>query len=104
MTIDRRHLVRRHNPVLTSAHPTNVLTVGNGDIAMTVDLSGLQTFAAFHELQPDPRRVGNDGSSGLPQQRRRAFDQDDFQIPLRTQSSWGWYRTRGVRTSRRMKR
>lgn len=97
MTVDRRRLVRRHNPVLCEPHATNTLTVGNGDIAMTVDLSGLQTFPSFHELRPDPRRVIDDGSTGLPEQRQRQFDRDDFQIPLRTQAGWGWYRTRAER-------
>ncbi|MDT0317846.1 hypothetical protein [Streptomyces millisiae] len=97
LTVDRRRLVRRHNPVLSAPHPVDTLTVGNGDLAMTVDVSGLQTFPNFHELRPDPRRVVSDGRGGLPEQRRRPFDRDDFQIPLRTQSSWGWYRTRGRR-------
>lgn len=98
--IDRRRLVRRHNPVLTAAHPTGALTVGNGDIALTVDASGLQSFPRFHELVPDPRRVPLDGFSGLPEQLARRFDADDFQIPLRTQSSWGWYSTRTERKVR----
>ncbi|CAM5312731.1 hypothetical protein [Streptomyces aurantiogriseus] len=97
MTLDRRQLVRRYNPVLTAPHPTDVLTVGNGDIAMTVDLSGLQTFPEFHELRPDPRRVVDDGEAGLPAHLPRPFDRDDHQIPLRTQSTWGWYRTRTER-------
>lgn len=95
--VDRRRLVRAHNPVLSGAHPTAVLTVGNGDIAMSVDVSGLQTFPGFHELVPDPHRVVRDQLSGLPPQRARAHDPDDFQIPLRTQSTWGWYRTRATR-------
>jgi hypothetical protein len=97
VNVDRRVLVRRHNPVLTSAHPTGVLTVGNGDAALTVDLSGLQTFPAFHSIRPDPQRVVRDGLTGLPDQPARTFDIDDFQIPLRTQSTWGWYQTRPVR-------
>lgn len=92
--VDRRSLVRRHNPVLTATHPTAALTIGNGDIAMTVDITGLQTFPVFHELVPDPHRVAVTGIDGLPEQRVRTFDADDFQIPLRTQSSWAWYRTR----------
>ncbi|GAA1650075.1 hypothetical protein [Actinoplanes couchii] len=96
----RRALVRRHNPVLTEAHPVNTLTVGNGDIAMTVDVTGLQSFPALHELRPDPRRVVGDGIRELPEQVRRDFDRDDFQIPLRIQSTWGWYETRGRRTYR----
>lgn len=92
--IDRRKLVRRHNPVLTAAHQTNVLTLGNGDFAVSVDVTGLQTFASAHELRPDPRRVVTDGLGGLPSQPARDFSVDDFQIPLRTQSTCHWYRTR----------
>src|SRR4051812_12476965 len=94
MKINRRSTVCRHNPVLTQPHATNTLSVGNGDVAMTVDISGLQTFPAFHELRPDPLRIADDGSKGLPEQQVRPFNVDDFQIPLRTQSSWGWYSTR----------
>lgn len=97
VTIDRRGLVRRHNPVYTAAHPTAVLTVGNGDIAMSVDVSGLQTFPGFHEIVPDPRRRVTDGVDGLPEQEVRDFDVEDFQIPLRTQCGWAWYRTRTTR-------
>lgn len=95
--VDRLALVHRNNPVLTRPHPCNTLTVGNGDAAMTVDLTGLQTFPDYHELRPDPHRVPSNGAEGLPEQRQRAFDPDDFQIPLRTQSTWGWYTTRPVR-------
>lgn len=97
MTIDRRRLVSRHNPVFTAAHPVDVLTIGNGDIAMTVDASGLQTFPGFHELRPDPHRIPSDGMAGLPEPKPRRFDRDDFQIPLRTQSNWGWYSSRTCR-------
>jgi hypothetical protein len=97
MRIERRALVTRHNPVFVRPHPADTLTVGNGNIAMTVDLSGLQTFPDFHELRPDPHRVASDG---LPKQEQRPFAKDDYQIPLRVQSSWGWYRARGRRTYR----
>jgi len=97
VTLDRRRVVQRHNPVLCEPHATNALTIGNGDVAMTVDISGLQTFPSFHELRPDPLRIPDSGSRGLPEQRLRAFDPDDFQIPLCTQSTWGWYSTRGQR-------
>lgn len=96
--IDRRALVDRHNPVLTGAAPaTEVLTVGNGDCALTVDVTGLQTMPGLHALRPDPLRVVGDGSDGLPEQIDRAFSAADFQIPIQTQSSWGWYSSRPVR-------
>lgn len=99
-SINRRQLVRRHNPVLTSAHPSDAFTVGNGDFAVTVDITGLQTIPAFHELVPDPHRVPREGFDELPEQPARPFDRDAFQVPLRTQSTWGWYATRPDREIR----
>lgn len=72
--IDRERLVRRHNPVLRTAAPTATLSVGNGDCALTADVSGLQTFPAMHALRPDPHRVVHDGRAGLPDHPPRAFD------------------------------
>lgn len=61
--IDRRSLVRRHNPVLHLLDPMSPLSVGNGEFAFTGDITGLQTF-------PDAYEKG---------------------IPLCTQSQWGWH-------------
>ncbi|MFI6387445.1 hypothetical protein [Nonomuraea sp. NPDC050540] len=77
--IDRERLVRRHAVVLTSWHPSCTLSLGNGDFAVNVDVTGLQTFPEAHELPPR-REPG-------------VFDPDDFPVPLRIQSSWGWYST-----------
>ena len=43
--IDRRALIRRHNPVFTQFDPFSALSVGNGEFAFTADVTGLQTFA-----------------------------------------------------------
>lgn len=70
--IDRRALVRRHNPVLTEWNALAPLSIGNGEFAFTCDLTGLQTFPELHE-----------GGT-----------------PLCTQSQWGWHtspNTRGLR-------
>jgi protein-glucosylgalactosylhydroxylysine glucosidase len=61
--IDRRALVQRHIPVLESPDPLSPFTVGNGEFAYTVDVTGLQTFDDYYE-------------SG---------------IPLGTLSNWGWH-------------
>jgi protein-glucosylgalactosylhydroxylysine glucosidase len=61
--IDRQALVTRHNPIVENAEPFSPLTVGNGDFAFTVDITGMQTFPHFYR----------DG------------------IPLGTQSTWGWH-------------
>jgi protein-glucosylgalactosylhydroxylysine glucosidase len=61
--IDRQALVSRHNPVVRRFDPENPLTVGNGELAFTADVTGLQTFAeAFQDT-----------------------------IPLGTLSQWGWH-------------
>lgn len=61
--IDRRSLVRRHNPELASIDPFAPLSVGNGEFAFTADVTGLQTFPEAYEKG----------------------------IPLCTQSQWGWH-------------
>jgi protein-glucosylgalactosylhydroxylysine glucosidase len=61
--IDRESLVRRHNVTISAIDPKVPLSVGNGELAFTVDATGLQTF-------PD------------------AFLKD---TPLCTMSQWGWH-------------
>lgn len=61
--IDRYALVHRHIPSLIKADTLSAFTVGNGEFAYTVDITGLQTFAQSYE-------------NG---------------IPLGTQSQWGWH-------------
>jgi protein-glucosylgalactosylhydroxylysine glucosidase len=63
--IDRRALVRRHNPLIRAFDPLAPLSVGNGEFAFTGDITGLQTF---------PREYEN-------------------AMPLCTLSQWGWHTT-----------
>jgi hypothetical protein len=42
--IDRQALVGRHDPKLTRIDPHAPLMIGNGDLAFTADITGLQTF------------------------------------------------------------
>jgi hypothetical protein len=56
-------LVTRHNITLTKPDSLTPLSVGNGEFAFTVDISGLQTFPDFH----------------------------DKGMPLGTQSQWAWH-------------
>jgi len=44
MAIDRKALVTRHNPVLEVVDDSSPLTVGNGELAFTADVTGLQTL------------------------------------------------------------
>lgn len=61
--IDRQALVGRHRVRLESPDRLNPLSVGNGEFAFTVDITGLQTFPAFHKKG----------------------------MPLGTLSQWGWH-------------
>ena len=62
-SIDRTALLERNAPVVVAFDSLSSLTVGNGELAMTVDASGLQTFPALYQ-------------GG---------------VPLGTQSQWGWH-------------
>jgi hypothetical protein len=42
--IDRHALVSRHDPSLTAVDPHAPMMVGNGELAFTADITGLQTF------------------------------------------------------------
>ena len=61
--IDRVALIARNNPHVTEVDTLATLTVGNGGFAVSVDVTGLQSFPEFY-------------SKGLP---------------LGTQSDWGWH-------------
>jgi hypothetical protein len=66
--IDRFSLVNRHNIEITKIDSLNSLSVGNGQFAFTVDITGLQTFPDYY-------------SRG---------------IPLGTMSDWGWHTAENV--------
>lgn len=69
--IDRRVLVDRHAVVQESWDPTSPVSVGNGEFAFTVDLTGLQSF---------PEQYPVEGENG--------------EAPgtlLGTQAQWGWH-------------
>ncbi|WP_106401072.1 hypothetical protein [Actinocorallia populi] len=70
--IDRQAVVRRHTVELTEADPSHVLTVGNGDFAFTADITGMQTFTAFHD------------QAAAQVERRLA-------VNTATMSTWGWH-------------
>ncbi|MBB6092296.1 hypothetical protein HNQ60_001142 [Povalibacter uvarum] len=61
--IDRHALVSRHHPTLTRIDPASPFMVGNGNIAFTADITGLQTFQ----------------------------EQYSQLVPLMTQAQWAWH-------------
>ncbi len=61
--IDRRALVQRHNPTIRTMDRLSPLSVGNGQLAFTVGITGLQTFTESYARG----------------------------IPLCTLSYWGWH-------------
>lgn len=60
--IDRKQLVSSHNPVLTKADKESALSVGNGELGFTADITGLQTLYGEYNV-----------------------------LPLCTMSQWGWH-------------
>jgi hypothetical protein len=50
-SIDRAAAVRRHNPVVRQIDPFSALTVGNGELAFTADVTGLQSFPERYEKE-----------------------------------------------------
>lgn len=61
--IDRKALVTRNTPIVTSMDTLSSLTVGNGEFAYTADATGMQSFPEYY-------------SNG---------------VALGTQSQWGWH-------------
>ncbi|HVW22333.1 MAG TPA: hypothetical protein VHC86_14055 [Opitutaceae bacterium] len=62
--IDRAAWVGRHAIHLDRLDPENPLTVGNGDFAFTVDVTGLQSFGSLYH---------------------------DRGVPLETRATWAWH-------------
>lgn len=63
MSINRYELVNRHNPVYRNFNLIAPLSVGNGELAYTADITGMQTFPELYQEN----------------------------VPLCTQSQWGWH-------------
>ncbi len=70
-SLDRRAVVARHAVEVTGIDPGAALSVGNGELCLTVDVTGLQTF-------PDRYPVADPGG-GAPG------------TLLGTQAQWGWH-------------
>lgn len=64
--INRFELVNRHNPKLNQIDYESPLSVGNGELACTVDITGMQTLYQSYE---------------------------EHYFPLCTMSQWGWHTT-----------
>ncbi|MGW0246222.1 hypothetical protein ACWDYH_06230 [Nocardia goodfellowii] len=70
--IDRESVVRRHTVRLTSPDASCPVTVGNGDFAYTADITGMQTFTAFHD-QAAAHAAGR------------------LAVNTATMTTWGWH-------------
>lgn len=73
MSIDRRALVARHAIRRSAIEPGSPIQLGNGELGLSVDGTGLQTFP---ELHPHPGR-----------------DPEHPGSLLGTQTQWGWHTT-----------
>jgi hypothetical protein len=56
--IDRRALVARHAVEVTGVDPRSPLSVGNGELCCTVDVTGLQTFPGRYPVAPAGTLLG----------------------------------------------
>lgn len=72
VAINRREFVSRHDVTVSTPDPEHVLTVGNGDFAYTADITGMQTFTAFHDQS-------------------LAVREGRVAVNTATMSSWGWH-------------
>ena len=63
--INRKKLVNRHNPHLTTFAPYSPLSIGNGEFVFTTDITGLQSFQDLYTNA----------------------------MPLCTMANWGWHST-----------
>ncbi|MFF0042775.1 hypothetical protein ACFYRG_42325 [Streptomyces mirabilis] len=70
--IDRQSLVRRHTVEIDRPDPSHVLTVGNGDFAYTADVTGMQSFPAYH-----------DQATAMAERR--------LAVNTATMTTWGWH-------------
>lgn len=52
ISIDRKALVNRNNPQFSAFDSLASLSVGNGEFAFTVDITGLQTFLTLIKRCP----------------------------------------------------
>lgn len=74
--IDRKALVQRHNVRQRRLDPRSPVSVGNGEFAFTIDLTGLQTLPAEYPVGPREEKLPPGTLLG-------------------TQSNWGWHSTPG---------
>lgn len=65
--IDRKALMKRNNPVVTSVDTLASLSVGNGGFAFTTDVTGLQTFPEHYRKRCS---LGHTERMGLAQLRQ----------------------------------
>jgi hypothetical protein len=83
MMMDRYTIVARHAVHRTSADPLEPLSVGNGEFAFTVDVTGLQSLPDFHE---DGMRLGTQAqwawhTAPNPQGFTLADSYEDYETP-----------------------
>jgi hypothetical protein len=84
--IDRQALVRRHTIELRKPDPELAVSVGNGDFAYTADITGMQTFTAFHDPAVAIARAMASGAEAAS----AAFTAQPV-LATSTMSTWGWH-------------
>ncbi|GGO63166.1 hypothetical protein GCM10010910_15060 [Microbacterium nanhaiense] len=80
-TIDRRAVIERHDVRQTTLDGRSPVSVGNGEFAFTVDLTGLQSFPDHFPVERRPNEPDRDAPGTL----------------LGTQAQWAWHSIPGER-------
>lgn len=86
--IDRRALVRRHNPKLTAIDPASPLMVGNGNIALTADITGLATFQERYSPLVPLMIQAQWAWHSFPNPERFRYEQSLVPIDVRGKTRW----------------
>lgn len=73
--IDRQNLVNRHNVKNTSTDSLSTLTVGNGNFAFSVDITGMQTFPQEYKNGISLGTLSNRGWHSFPNKRHYTCSQ-----------------------------
>jgi hypothetical protein len=87
--IDRHALVTRHNPTITAVDESAPFMVGNGNLAFTADITGLQTFQEQYSALVPLMTQAQWAWHSFPNP--KGFKLAQAQVPIRVRGKTQWY-------------
>ncbi len=87
--IDRHALVTRHNPTITAVDRSAPFMVGNGNLAFTADITGLQTFQEQYSALVPLMTQAQWAWHSFPSPKK--FTLSQAQVPIRVRGKTQWY-------------